>query len=239
VISEAGLFALIGAGPSLDFCDNEVRDLLRRGAHFFISDSIAAGFLRRWRPPRATVFTVENRRHLYLHRIDGDAEFSVLAYHGANTRNLRFTKSRVVSQFQISGESGTLPVLHSPGTVFGVMLSCAAMVKIDAATREIHLLGADLSYIDNQVYCRYIDNHTPMGHRLLSREHWQYELALKKSSMVAVRTGYAIRTSFELAQSRSNLVQFVESLPNNILFVEYSPLGLDSPNVEKRVPARS
>ncbi|AFM13123.1 hypothetical protein [Turneriella parva] len=237
--SEAGLFALIGAGPSLDYCDTEISDLLRRGAHFFISDSIASGFLRRWRPRRASVFTVENRRHMYIHRISGEVDFSVLAYQGANARNLRFTKARVVSQFKITGESGELPMLHSPGTVFGVMLSCAATVNVSSDSREIHLLGADLSYIDNQVYCRYIDDHTPPGNRLLTRELWQFEIMLKKSSVVHLRAGYAIRTGFELAQSRENLCQFVKSAPKSTRFIEYSPLGLETPDVERRFPARS
>ncbi len=234
--AQPGLFAIIGAGPSLDYCTVEIRDLINRGAHFFISDSVAAAFLRRWRPARASVFTVELRRHFYLTRIHGDGEFTILAYAGANATNLHTSRSRIVSQFKLHGEKGELPALYSPGTVLGVMLSCATQVNVDSESREIHLLGADLCYPENQVYSRYIDDHCPGTNRLFSREQWQYEMVLKKSAEVYIREGYVIRTSFEFVHSRDNMRQFLEGQPATARFVEYSPLGLDTARVEKRVP---
>jgi len=236
VSEQTGLFALIGAGPSLDYCATEIQELIRRGAHFFISDSVAAAFLRRWRPARARVFTVELRRHFYLTRINRDSEFVILAYSRANPRNLHVSGSRVVSQFRLHGESGDLPALISPGTVLGVMLSCATQVNIDSRNREIHLLGADLCYLENQVYSRYIDDHCPASNRLISREHWQYEMVLKKSTQHFIRAGLAIRTSFEFMQTRENMRQFVEVQAATVRYVEYSPLGLDTTGVEKQVP---
>lgn len=239
MVKEPGLFALIGAGPSLDYCEHEISDLIIRGAHFFVSDSVAAGFLRRWRPSLASVFTVESRRHFYLVRIDSSIEFSLLAYRGANSRNLRVPDSCIVSQFQIQGESGSLPMLYSPGTVLGVMLSCATELSIGRPDREIHIFGADFCYLENQVYCRLIDHHAPQGNRLLTREQWQYDLALKKSSEVWLRGGYAIRTSFEFARTRENLRAYIELQPEIIRYIEYSPLGLETARAEKRIPRNS
>ena len=230
------VIALIGAGPSLDYCDREIETLIAGKAHFFLSDSVAAGFLRKWRPANTTIFTVELRRHQYLRRIDGATEFSVLAYAKAHQRNLRFTKKRVVSHFKLLNESGDLPALYSPGTVMGTMISCAVAILNSGADAEIHLFGADLFYIDNQVYSRYVEQHAPLASRVFSREFWQYEMALKKSSGAIGRSGFAIRTSFELMQSRENMRAFVSQVTRSIRFIEYSPLGLDCERVEKQVP---
>lgn len=78
-----------------------------------------------------------------------------------------------------------------------------------------------------------------MTNRLQSREFWQYEMVLKKSSQLTARNGFAIRTSFEFLQARENLRNFVGQTPENVRIIEYSPLGLDSPRVEKRIPAHS
>lgn len=231
-------FVIVAAGPSLDYCDQEIARLIEQGAHFLLSDSIAAGFLRRWRPAQATVFTVELRRHAYLQRIPGQCSFSVMAYTRANEQNLRFTAHRVVRRFKLLNEAGEAPALYSPGTVTGTMLSYA--VALVAATGgEIHILGADLFYIDNQVYSRYIDPHAVPVNRIVSRELWQYEMALKKSTGILAKSGFAIRTGFELMQARENIRDFIAQLPERVRLIEYSPLGLDSPRVEKRIPANS
>lgn len=101
---------------------------------------------------------------------------------------------------------------------------------------KLHLFGADFFYVDNQVYSRYIDPHVPEMHRLKSRELWQYEMTLKKSSAVLARSGFAIRTSLEFFQARENMRAYVANLPEQIHLIEYSPLGLDCPRVEKRIP---
>ncbi|GAB4423920.1 MAG: hypothetical protein OHK0011_04160 [Turneriella sp.] len=231
------VFALIAAGPSLDYCDQEIASLSAQAAHFLLSDSIAAGFLRRFRPVQATVFTVELRRHAYLQRIPGGSAFSVMAYTGANERNLRLNSGRRITRFKLLHEKGDAPALYSPGTVAGTMLSYAvAQLVAKGGDGEIHLFGADLFYIDNQVYCRCIDPHAPPVSRLQSRELWQYEMALKKSSGILAQSGFAIRTGFELMQARENMRAFIARLPESIRLVEYSPLGLDHPRVEKRIP---
>ena len=237
--AQPGLFALIGAGPSLDYCSTEIQHLISRRAHFFISDSVAAGFLKLWRPERASIFTVEARRHTYLNRIGHGADCFILAYQGSNPRNLRFTTDRVVSHFRLTGEAGNLPALYSPGTVFGTMLSCAVALSAENAASEIHLLGADLFYLDNQVYSRLIDSHTPHVNRLQSRELWQYEIVLKRSTELIARSGFGIRTSFEFLRARQNMRDYAQQISANIHLIEYSPLGIDSPRVEKRIPARS
>jgi hypothetical protein len=234
--SRSDLFALIGAGPSLNYCDAELADLASRGAHFLVSDSAAAAVLRRFTPKAATVFTVELRRHAYLSRIDSSAVFDVLAYKASHARNLRFSAPRIVSRFKLLGEGGEEQELYSPGTVLGTMFSFA-VTSLPAATGEIHLLGADFSYIDNQVYSRYIAPHMPPFHRLASQEKWQFEMALKKSSAAIVLNGHAIRTSFELAESRKNLSAFAAKLPATIALFDYSPLGIDAPTVRKAIPA--
>ena len=234
--SRSDLFAIVGAGPSLNYCGAELADLRDRGAHFLISDSVAAAVLRHFRPKTATVFTVELRRHAYLSRIDSSAVFDVLAYKATHVRNLRFTARRIVSRFKLLGEAGHEPELYSPGTVFGTMFSFA-VTALPAATGELHLFGADFSYIDNQVYSRYIEPHAPLFHRLVRQEKWQLEMVFKKTSAAIVRNGQAIRTSFELSESRKNLSAFAAKLPDTIALFDYSPLGIDAPTVRKVVPA--
>lgn len=226
--SRSDLVALIGAGPSLDYCRADIESLAARGAKFLISDSVAAAFLKVFPQIAATVFTVELRRHLYLARVSRIAKYSVMAYHRAAARNLRNIRAE---KFKILGEEGDLPELYSPGTVLGVMLSAAVRIA-----KEIHIFGADFSYIDNQVHSRFIDPHAPQVHRLASREHWQYEMALKKSSGVILKNGYGIRTSFELMQARENMRGFLAKIPGDIRVIEYSPIGFDSDQVERRVP---
>ncbi len=229
------LFALIGAGPSLNYCDSELEDLCTRGAHFLLSDSAAAAVLSRFKPKAATVFTVELRRHAYLSRIASSAVFDVLAYAASHARNLRFTARRKVSRFKLLGEAGDAPELYSPGTVLGIMFSYA-VTALPGATGEIHVLGADFAYIDNQVYSRYLSPHMPWFNRLATQETWQYEMALKKSSAAILRSGHAIRTSYELAQSRQNISAFAAKLPPSIMLFDYSPLGLDAVAANKVVP---
>lgn len=234
--SRSDLFVLIGAGPSLNYCDAELAGLASRGAHFLVSDSAAAALLRRFRPRAATVFTVELRRHAYLSRINSSAVFDVLAYKATHALNLRFTAARIVSRFKLLGEAGEEPELYSPGTVLGTMFSFA-VTSLPAATGEIHLFGADFSYIDNQVYSRYIEPHMPLFHRLASQENWQLEMAFKKTSAAIMRSGQAIRTSFELAESRKNLSAFAAKLPSTISVLDYSPVGIEAAVVHKVIPA--
>lgn len=222
---ERPVIAVIGAGPSLDYCELEIANLISQGAKFLVADSIAAGLLRKYPRIDALVFTVEIRRHLYIQRAAGA---SVMAYNKANLRNLR---AKNISRFKISGEEGDLPELHSPGTVLGVMLSYATRVA-----REIYFFGADFSYIDNQVYSRFIDPHVPQMNRLATRENWQLEMVFKKTSGAIMKNGFAIRTSFELMQSRENMRDLMVQAPNTLRFFEYSPVGFDSARVAKRIP---
>lgn len=234
--SRSDLFVLIGAGPSLNYCGAELAELCARGAHFLISDSAAAAVLRQFKPAAATVFTVELRRHLYLSRIDSAAVFGVQAYKASHPRNLRFTAPRIVSRFKLMGETGAENELYSPGTVLGTLFSFA-VTALPGAKGEIHLFGADFSYIDNQIYSRYIGPHMPAFNRLATQENWQYEMVLKKSSAFILRGGHAIRTSYELAKSCKNLSVFSTKLPASIAIFDYSPLGIESPAVRKVVPA--
>lgn len=150
---------------------------------------------------------------------------------------MRLRHGGTITYFQLLGEAGALPALYSPGTVLGTMLAYAAnAVAKSEGGGELHLFGADFFYVDNQVYSRYIDPHVPEMHRLKSRELWQYEMALKKSSAVLARSGFAIRTSLEFFQARENMRAYVANLPEQIRIIEYSPLGLDCPRVEKRIP---
>lgn len=159
------------------------------------------------------------------------------AYRGANPRNLRLRHGSTITHFKLHGEAGDFIALYSPGTVLGTMLAYAVNAVAENGG-ELHLLGADFFYLENQVYCRYIDPHIPAMHRLASRELWQYEMTLKKSAVVLLQSGFAIKTSFELAQARENMRAYIATLPEKIRIVEYSPLGLSCPRVEKRLPER-
>lgn len=226
-------FALIGAGPSLDYCTKVIGDLAAEGCQFLLSDSVAAAFLRRWPSIDAVVFTVELRRHPYLLRLSQPVP--IYAYHRANSRNLGLSRARPIRFFKLRGEPGDYPALYSPGTVLGTMLAFAA-AGLGDNLGEIHILGADLFYIDDQVYSRYIDTHVPLTSRIVSRELWQYEMVLKKSSGILGKSGFAIRTSFEFLQARKNMCAFISQLPGNVHVFEYSPLGLSCARIEKRIP---
>lgn len=226
-------FALVDGGPSLDYCGGVIADLAAAGCRFLVSDSVAAGFLRRWPTIDAAIFTVELRRHAYLMRVA--RAVPVYAYNQANSRNLRLSPGSKLTAFKLAGEQGDFPALYSPGTVLGTMLAFAAS-NLAATGGEIHFLGADLFYIDDQVYSRFIDPHAPSTNRIVSRELWQYEMVLKKSSGILAKSGFAIRTSFEFMQARENMRNFIRQLPENIRLLEYSPLGLDCERVEKRIP---
>ncbi|MFZ5630555.1 MAG: hypothetical protein ACOY5B_15590 [Spirochaetota bacterium] len=226
-------FALVGGGPSLDYCVSLVEELAARDCKFLLSDSIAAGVLRRWPSLDVAIFTVELRRHPYLIRVPRPAP--VYAYNKANSRNLRLSPGSKLTAFKLAGEQGDFPTLYSPGTVLGTMLAFAAS-NLAATGGEIHILGTDLFYIDDQVYSRFIDPHAPSTNRIVSREHWQYEMVLKKSSGILAKSGFAIRTSFEFMQARENMRNFIRQLPDTISLFEYSPLGLDCERVEKRIP---
>ena len=229
--------ALIGAGPSLDYARGEIERLAAAGAVFLVSDSVAAAFLKLYPRARVTVFTVELRRHAYLLRLAGNAgnPTHVMAYQKAHERNLRGAVDGHITRFKIAGEPGDLPELYSPGTVLGVMLAYA--VQNVAPQGEIHLIGADFCYIDNQVYSRFILPHAPATHRLATYETWQLEMAFKKTSGFITRGGFAIRTGFELMQARENMREMLKKIPADLHFVEYSPVGFDLDRVEKRVPA--
>jgi hypothetical protein len=226
-------FALVGGGPSLDYCAGLVEDLAAQGCRYLLSDSIAAGFLQRWPELDAAIFTVELRRHPYLIRVPRSAP--VYAFNKSNSRNLRLRPGSKLTEFKLAGEQGDFLALYSPGTVLGTMLAFAAS-NLAATGGEIHFLGADLFYIDDQVYSRYIDPHVPIMNRLVSRELWQYEMVLKKSSGILTKSGFAIRTSFEFMQARENMRNYIRQLPENIRIFEYSPLGVDCERVEKRIP---
>jgi len=223
----ASLIAIIGAGPSLDYAEHELWDLLRRGATFLISDSVAAAFARKFSPRDVLVFTVEMRRHLYLTRLAHAHD--IWAYHKAPAQNLRAHR---VNRFKIRGETEPLPELYSPGTVLGTMLSYA----IRDGAMEIHIFGADFCYVENQVYARFIDPHAPAMNRLRSRELWQLEMTYKKTGGVLMKNDLPIRTSFELMQARENMRGFIDQLPERIRLIEYSPIGFDSERVQKQVP---
>ncbi|MBS0619757.1 MAG: hypothetical protein JSR44_16340 [Spirochaetes bacterium] len=234
--------ALIGAGPSLDYCTAEILTLHERGAVFLVADSVAAGFQKLYPQIAIVVFTVELRRHNYLQRLStrGIHPIQVMAYQRAAARNLPRGKNVITMRFKLLGEDSDFPALYSPGTVLGVMLSYAVAasgsIEHPQPLAEIHILGADFAYIDNQVYSRSILPHAPERTRLTTHETWQYEMALKKTGGVVMKHGHAIRTAFELMQARENMRAYLTRVPATVQIIEYSPLGLDTARVAKRVP---
>ncbi len=232
------LFALIAAGPSLDYSLLEIESLHERGAVFLVADSVLQGFTQRFPKIAANVFTVEKRRHAYLKRWWDKYHISIYSYRGSDNRNLPRGIPLRGTQFKLLGEEGDFPALYSPGTVLGVMLSFA-VEKILASrgqSGEVHFLGADFCYIDNQVYSRLIFPHAPLTNRLKTLETWQLEMAFKKTGGMIVQNGHVLRTAFELARARENMRGMIEKLPQEIRLFEYSPVGLSSNKVQKREP---
>lgn len=231
------LVVLVGAGPSLDLCIEDINALASQGALFCVADSVAVAFQKKNPQTPFCVFTVESRRHTYLLQLkkNPEAPVTLWAYHNANARN--FTGSHQgysIQKFKLLGEEGRLPALYSPGTVFGVMLAFA--VERIAAQGEIHLMGADFSFLDQRVYARFLEPHMPLMTRLFTRETWQLEMVFKKTSQVILKHGVVVRTSFEFLNARANIRTFFERVRQGVRLVEYSPVGVDTARVEKRVP---
>ncbi|MBV6494021.1 MAG: hypothetical protein LDLANPLL_02047 [Turneriella sp.] len=234
--TKTSLFAIVGAGPSLDLCKNEINSLIKRGAIFLVSDSVSAAFSKYFPLAEIKIFTVEMRRHLYLVRLPNAAKKNtkVFAYNSSTRRNLTGINPTNIEYFCLQGENGNLPALYSPGTVLGVMLSYALQRILPQG--EIHLMGADFSYLDQRVYTRFIIPHAPLTSRLFTYELWQLEMVFKKTSQVLVKQGIAVRTSFEFLAARENIRRFVERVREDVHLVEYSPVGIGLPCVEKRIP---
>lgn len=234
----ANLFALIAAGPSLDFSLLEIESLHDRGAVFLVADSALQGFSQSFPKISANVFTVERRRHAYLKRWWDKSHISIYFYRGSENRNLPRGVSLSITQFKLLGEEGDFAPLYSPGTVLGVMLSFAVekILASQSQSGEVHFLGADFCYIDNQVYSRLIVPHAPLTNRLKTLETWQLEMAFKKTGGIIAQNGHVLRTAFELAQARENMSGMIEKLPQTIEFFEYSPVGFSSEKVQKREP---
>jgi len=227
--------AIIGAGPSLDYCFSELRALAHEGALFLISDSIAVGLIRvlKLEPQQTIIFTVEKRRHGYLLRDHKLKNFQIAAYAQCDQRNLPNGK---ILRFTLAHEKNTDEIiLHSPGTVAGVMLSFAKS-KMRGA-RELYLFGCDFSYPENQVYSRLVTPHWRCNdHRLFNNITHQYLATLRKSSALQIVNGYAIKSTFEFMQSAENWKSLLDQFSPRVALYDYSPLGIRHERVQKLSP---
>ena len=236
-----GKYCLIGAGPSLDLCLQEIEECLKNNFVFLISDSVAVSFLKRFPESKRIIFTVENRYHSYLKRLENE---NIAVYINYNERNIPRNKKNNIFGFQFVFDAPekhkNMIRLISAGTVAGAMFSwvlyAAKILKFDNKP-ELTLLGTDLAYIDGMVYSKFFLSKHHDSSCFLNRETHEYLASLKKSSYAWVKHDQIIKTSEEFYQTKKNLEKIIDTINFPLNIYDYSPLGINSAKVEKKIPS--
>ncbi|MDH5719898.1 MAG: hypothetical protein OEZ13_04665 [Spirochaetia bacterium] len=234
-----GRYCIIGAGPSLDFCEKEITELAEKETTFLLSDSVASSFIKIYPNTKRIIFTVEARYHLYLKTLKKE---SIAFYIHANKRNLSEEETAIyLFQFVYDLKKSDLKttVLVSPGTVAGAMLSWALYSAKNLkfkSTPEIYLLGVDLAYADNMIYSRLFSAKYEAFNLFFNRETHEYIASLKKSSYAYLINGFPVRTSDEFYKTKKNIEKLIDTINFPLRIYDYSPLGIVSAKVEKRAP---
>lgn len=249
----------MGAGPSLDLCEQDILQFIKKNDTIFVlSDSVAQFFIDRFPQSKRVIITVEKRPHSYLKQLKNE---HIFFYHGVRLDNL--PKQNFLYPFYLSHESLTeifspasssapllsrLSLSHekffhlvSPGTVGGLSLSLAFFLQLyhpqakKHTEKKVTCMGLDFSYLDNRVFSRYAKIYFE-ANRFASREQYELIVVYQKTSELLFKFGQAIRSCAEFSLANKNCVQLIESLPPQVSVEDFSPLGIDSVRTKKRVP---
>jgi len=226
--------AVIGGGPSLDFCMPEIASLAHDDTLFLLTDIVSENFIKMFPGSSRMVFTVEPRRHNYL----GAMVNEQIAFHcGARKRNFN-QRENSCYMFHFDFDSAVPAnsfAMKSPGTVAGAIIYWALQVaRQNGDAAQILLFGVDLSYIDNQVYnrlCKFSFHQNYWN----NRETREWAAILQRTADIEFKEGYLVRSSREFSLTKENLGILLENYKYTRLF-DYSPMGISAKYVKKRIP---
>lgn len=246
-------YCVVGAGPSLDLCEEDILQFIEKKVIFILSDVIALYFIQKFPQSKRLVITVEKRSHVYLKQLQNE---HIFFYHGVRRDNL--PQKNFLYPFYLSHEHvaqiSSLPKpmqkklfhLVSPGTVGGLSLSLAFFLllyhpkvkpreKKTNVEKKVFCMGLDFSYPDVRVFSRYANIFLPTT-RFYSRESYELITVFKKTSTFDMKMGQVIRGSAEFGLAAENCARLIESLPPQVQVEDFSPLGINSVRIKKRVP---
>lgn len=246
-------YCLVGAGPSLDLCEYEIKNAIQKDTLFVVTDAAAFSFRRQYPAARCLFISVENRPHEYLRFLKHE---HIFFYHAARRDNLPLQSSynfspkvlqdalqKIAKQrnffypFHLTHEKiSALPcawqdksvALPSPGSVGGLGLSLILFLLLKGKNlRDGHitLLGLDFSYPDNRVFSRYAHSFLATT-RFDTRERREFITVLKKTSVFINKNAQLVRSSLELQKSAQNCYLLLRSLPSGCMVEDFSPLGI-------------
>lgn len=234
---------IAGAGPSLDYCRHEIKENIAADSLFFLTDIIAANFIRLYPKARRIIFTVECRLHAYLKSLQNE---EIAFYTGASRANLPVSiKDLYLFHFDFDEKdsgflSGVSTRLVSPGTVSGAALAAALyLAKKGRRLTEIDLLGVDFSYPEERIYSRMAYRPGEESPYFNRRENREYHSMVARGSRLWLKQGFGIVTSEEFFRAKKNFETLLLSIPgsalDSLLINDFSPLGL-SAGVCKKIP---
>lgn len=236
--SAAENIAVVGGGPSLDLCHDDIRDLLKKDTLFLLSDIVSQKFITEFPQSKRLIFTVEQRNHGYLRTIENE---KIAMYIYARRNNLNCLLNKVYNfhfDFDNNISHKESFQMKSAGTVSGSAIYWALYVTLSCnQVKSIYLLGIDLYYIDNQVYSK-MCNFSHKRNYFDNRETRELNAIFKKSSIFLVSGNFLVKTSIEFNKTRENLNILLEKYKDMIPIYDFSPLGVDSGIVKKIIPAK-
>ena len=228
--------AIIGAGPSIDFCISDIEECINAGFIFFISHSMARAFISRFPLAKRIIFSVENTTHNYLKGLSGE---DLVLYIGSS-HNLSRVQVNRIFYFHLPGDDASShksTLLKSPGTVLGIAMYFALYIqKMTGIFCKIFLFGADFSYPDNRIYSRFIQYSRPFS-RVYTREGHELFAVIRKSTHIRLKAGQKIRCSHEMVKTKENVESMLKSYDAPLALYDFSMLGLSEDVVEKVVPS--
>ncbi|MDH4263398.1 MAG: hypothetical protein OEV78_10185 [Spirochaetia bacterium] len=224
---------VIGGGPSLDVCIDEITNLIGDDTVFLLTDIVSSNFIKMFPESNRLIFTVEPRRHNYLINLQNEL---IACYLRAEKKNFSEKNNKCyMFHFDIDElDTEDSLSIKSPGTVSGAIIYWSLMVsKFNGNKSSIFLFGIDLCYIDNQVYnrlCQFTFKHDYWN----NRESREWVAILKRTANIIYFNGFLIRSSFEFSTTKKKLEILLEG-GGNVVY-DYSPLGISSNFVKKVIP---
>jgi hypothetical protein len=231
---------VVGGGPSLDFCLQELDHLVKEDSVFLLTDIVSANFIKLYPDSNRLIFTVESKRHNYLLGLLNER---IACYYRADKKNYNEKLNQCYAfHFDIDeNEKNRIKTdnsyaMKSPGTVAGAIIYWGLVAaNVNQQKSQMILLGVDLSYIDNQVYNR-LCKFTFLQNYWTNRENREWTAVLQRTANMEYVNGYVIRTSREFSLTREKLGVLLSREKFNLY--DYSPMGISANFVKKVIPAK-
>lgn len=226
---------VVGGGPSLDYCDNDIESLISDKTLFVLTDIVARRFISRYKGIKRIIFTVENRYHTYLRGLEGE---EIAIYSGARVENVEKRNSiyQFCFDFDYKESANKAMALVSPGTVFGSAVAWLVFIEQFFPLKEIIFFGADFSYPADQSHSRFCLSH--LGENYFHREELrQYTGLRKRVAWGQMLYGNLVKTSDEFKKSSQNIANLLKTRKKTVPVIDYSPVGLSPSIVKKTLPS--